>query len=54
MGTPAGRREGGRGAFVLKIFWRGSNKGRGERGQEGGGEMRWLGGVGVEWGSGGC
>lgn len=34
-----GGREGGRGggAFVLKIFWRGSNKGRGEGGQEGGG-----------------
>lgn len=33
---------GGGDAFVFKIFWRGSNKGRGERGQEGGGEMRWL------------
>lgn len=37
-----GREGGGGGAFVLKIFWRGSNKGRGERGQEGGGELRWL------------
>lgn len=40
-------------AFVLKIFWRGLNKGRGERGPEGGGEMRWLGvrggGVGQWW-----
>lgn len=37
-----GRQRGG--AFVLKIFWRGSNKGTGEGGQQGGGEMRWLGG----------
>lgn len=48
MGAPAACWEGGGGgggdAFVFKIFWRGSNKGRGERGQEGGGGDEMAGG----------